>query len=143
MSSALFPIPQDTPISDDPKLSTFRFGLIWQRFLKAISDDMLAANIVNNLAPTSISSPTDLTPAQLRQTAQSIKYVLNANLCFVTVDLVDATTAPIVFNLPYTALITFDISGVKYAAGTKSVTLPSGTSYVRFWYIANSQKQGV
>lgn len=142
MSNALFPVPIDTPVSDETKFAGLKFGSIWMRFLKAISDDLLAANILNNLAPSTITSTATLTPAQLRATAQGIKWVLNANLCVVTVSLPESVAEPVEFALPFTAAAAFDVNGTFKPAGAKSVTIPAMTTYFRFWYIASATKQG-
>jgi hypothetical protein len=142
MSGKLFPVPVETPVSDDPKFGGLKFGAIWMRFLKAISDDLLAANIANNLPTTSITSPVvpDVSAPVLAATARAIKYVLNANLCVVTYYVPAALTVPIVFNLPFTALLAFDIDGAAYPEATKSVTIPANIAYLRFWYIASPGK---
>lgn len=146
MSEALFPVPVDQPLSDEPKYAGLKFGMVFQRFLKAISDDMLAANIVNNLAPTSIVSPVvpDMTQAQLNAIAKSVKYTLNANRCDVTYYNTEPLTVPLVINLPYTAALAFDIDGTVYAPTTatlvKQVTIPANTGYVRFWYVVQATR---
>lgn len=144
MSDALFPLPIDTPISDDPKFSAFKLGNVWNRFLKALSDDAMTANIAYNLLVTSISSPTadEVTKPVLSAAARSVKYVLNGNLCVVTYDYSAALSVPLVFQLPFTALLAFDIAGTYYPSGTTTVTIPAHTTYVRWWYLGNSRKQG-
>lgn len=140
MSQALFPIPTDTPVSDDPKFGPLRFGAIWLRFWKAISDDMLAANIVNNLPVTSITSPVepDVTKAVLRAAALAFKFTLNANRVECTYYNTTPLTVPLTLNLPYTAALAFDIAGTVYEPATLSVTIPANIGYVRFWYIAQA-----
>lgn len=140
MSDALFPIPTDTPVSDDPKFGALKFGMIWNRFFKAIGDDLLAANIVRNLPVTSITSPVvpDVTAATLKAAATAFKFTLNATRCEVTYYNTTPLAAPLVVNLPYTAALAFDIAGTIYAPETTSVTIPAATSYLRFWFVAKS-----
>jgi hypothetical protein len=145
MSQNLFPLPIDTPISDDPKWPV-KFGAVWNRFLKAIGDDMLAANIVNNAKVTDITSPTTSTVTQvvLNDAAKAFKYTLNANRCEVTYHNVAPLSVPLVINLPYTAALTFDVLGVMYAptpsAPIKAVTIPPTIGYVRFWYVIQTTR---
>ena len=142
MSLNLFPLPIDTPISDDSTWSGLKLCSVWNRFFKAISDDLLAANVVNNLPATSVSAE-GLTDPHLAATARAFKYALNANLCFVTYSVDAALSVPAVFQLPFAALLPFDFGGPVQPAGAKSITIPAGTAYLRFWYVVNPQKQGV
>lgn len=135
----VFPVPVETPISDDPKTSGLRFGMIWMRFLKAISDDLLAAGVVNNTPTSSVTAPA-LSDVQRAAAARAFKWVLNANLCLVTYD--NTESPALTVRLPFTALLAFDIDGTRYPAGTREVTIPAGTSYIRFWFIAQATKQG-
>lgn len=141
MSLNLFPLPIDTPISDDSKWSGLKLGNVWNRFFKAISDDLLAANVVNSLPATSVSA-VGLTDPQLAAAARAFKCVVNANLCFVTYSVDVALSVPAVFQLPFAALLPFDFDGTVQPAGAKSITIPAGAAYLRFWYIVNPQKQG-
>lgn len=142
MSLNLFPLPIDTPISDDSKWSGLKLGNVWNRFLKAISDDLLAANVVNNLPATSVSAA-GLTDPQLAAAARAFKYTLNANLCFVTYAAGETLpSVPATFNLPFSALLPFDFGSGPLPAGTRSITIPADTAYLRFWYVVNPQKQG-
>lgn len=141
MSLNLFPLPIDTPISDDSKWPGLKLGNVWNRFFKAISDDLLSANIANDLPATSVSAA-GLTDPQLAAAARAFKYILNANLCFVTYSVDAALSVPAVFRLPFSALLPFDFGGDAQPAGAKSITIPAGTAYLRFWYVVNPQKQG-
>lgn len=148
MSDALFPIPVETPVSDDPKFGALRFGAIWMRFWKAMSDDMLAAQIVNNLPVSSITSPlpdpAGTTQAQINAAARAFKYTLNANRCEVTYYNEAPLTVPLVVNLPYTAALAFDIDGVMYTPTSstliKQITIPANTGYTRFWYVIQTTR---
>lgn len=142
MSQNLNPLPIDTPISDEPKFSALKFGAIWNLFLKAMSDDMLAANIVNNLASSSITSPVAPTVTQtvLNATARAFKYTLHANRCEVTYYNETPLTDPLIVNLPYTAALAFDIDGVIQPPLTKSITIPANTGYIRFWYVVQATR---
>lgn len=140
MSNQTFPMPIDTPLGDDPK--AFRVGMAWSRFFKSISDSILKSNIIVNALPTAITSPTVPTVTQtvINTLASSFKYVLNANLCFITYSAAAPYSGSVVVNLPYTAALPFDFGGVTYPAGTKSVTIAPTTAYLRFWYVAEPTK---
>lgn len=140
MSNNLFPVPVETPISDDQKYSGIKFGAIWMRFFKVFTDDMLAANIVYNTALSSIIAP-GLTDIQRATAARACKYTINANICTMTYD--NTESPAFLLNLPYTALLAFDINGVRYPAGTKQVSIPLGVAYTRFWFVVQFAKQGV
>lgn len=142
MSDKIFPLPIDTPISDDQKFSAFKFGSVWNRFFKALSDDLMAANLVNNLAPSAIVSPVvpTVTQAQLNAAAKALKYTLNANRVDVTYYNDAPLSVALEIALPYTAALAFDFGGVTYAPGTKTVTIAPSTSYVRFWFVAQTTR---
>lgn len=136
---SVFPVPVETPISDESKHSGIRFGMIWMRFFKALSDDLLAATVVNNSATSTVTAPA-LTEIQRAAAARAFKWVLNGNVCLVTYD--NTTSPALTVQLPFTALLAFDVDGVRYPAGTKSIEIKAGTSYIQFWYIVQAAKQG-
>lgn len=111
MSKNLMPIPVGNPVLDNPN----SFNIAWQKYLKAIGDDMLTANKV--------------------QGSSTFKYVINANICFVTYSRDNAT--PEVVKLPYQSLLGFAIGTAIYPAGTKEVTFNALDSFVQFWYVVD------
>lgn len=111
MSKMLMPIPVGTPILDTPN----SFNITWQKYLKAIGDDLLTANRVMTVA--------------------NLQYTVNANIVACTYSRNNAT--PETINLPYPALLGFAIGSSIYPAGTKQVTLGALDSFVQFWYIAD------
>jgi hypothetical protein len=117
MSNKLFPVPVATPIIDRA-LNPNNFNITWQMYFKAIGDDLLTANIAYNSANNS-----------------NFKYVVNANLCICTYYVETASDKDIVITLPYTSLLAFDIDGLVLPPKTKTITIPAGTTYLRFWYI--------
>lgn len=125
MSNANFPIPTGTPVSDEPKYSGIRFGMIWNRFFKAIGDDVLRANTIT----TTKQDP-------------NLSYVINMSLVVVTWYSPTPLVAAKTIQLPYANALAFDtdIDATIHAPGTQTITLPSGTSYSRFWYVADLGK---
>lgn len=111
MSKMLMPIPVGNPVLDGPN----SFNIAWQKYLKAIGDDLLTANKV--------------------QTLGNLKYTINANICAGTYSRNNAT--PETITLPYPALLGFAIGATVYPAGTKQVTFGALDSLVQFWYIVD------
>lgn len=121
MSKQNFPIPTSTPICDETKYSGLRFGMIWNRFFKAIGDDVLKANTIT----TDRNLP--------------FSYVVNMNIVVVTW----YSQVPLpstVIQLPYPAALAFDAESTVHEPGTQSITIEAGTLYTRFWYIADFGK---
>src|ERR1035437_1879326 len=116
MSGNIFPAPVDTPITatDGPKKT---FSPPWERYLKALGDDALEAINVRNL----VGNP-------------SFKYTLNANHCDCTYWIPGDAAIDAVLALPFTALLSFDVNGTVYVAGTKTITIPKTVHYAHFWY---------
>ena len=106
MSKMLMPIPIGNPILDTPNA----FNIAWQKYLKAIGDDLLTANKV--------------------QVAGNFKYTINANICAGTYSGAGET-----ITLPYPALLGVAIGSEVYPAGTKQVTISD--AFVQFWYIVD------
>lgn len=123
MSNANFPIPTGTPVSDEPKYSGIRFGMIWNRFFKAIGDDVLRANTIT----TTKQDP-------------NLSYVINMSLVVVTWYSPTPLVAAKTIQLPYANALAFDTGNTIYAPGTQTITLQPGTSYLRFWYVADLGK---
>ena len=111
MSKMLMPIPVGSPILDAPN----SFNITWQKYLKAIGDDLLTANRV--------------------MTSGNLSYTINANICASTYARSNAT--PETVKLPYPALLGFAIGSTVYPAGTKEVTFGALDSFVQFWYIVD------
>lgn len=114
-------MPIETPLVDNTKL---QLSLPWERYLKYMGDDLLQANLTNN-------SKDNI----------DFKYTLNGNTCFCTYyqtgkGLSDPNNKLPNIILPYTALLAFDINGFVYAPGTTVITIPSGSTYIHFWYVA-------
>lgn len=111
MSKALFPIPVDTPILATPS----QFSPTWQRFFKSLSDDLLAASRSN--------------------VSGKLTWTLNGNAVFgVFQD--PAPGAAVDVALPLASKLPFEALGTVYPAGTKTITIPAGTAFCQFWFIA-------
>ncbi len=121
MSQNLFPIPVATPIQS--KDGGTGFTITWQRYFKAIGDDLMEANIVKDSA--------DQKP---------FKYVLNANLCVCNW----APSAPLgasaVVKLPFTSALPFEAFGTVYPAGTVRIAIPGDSAFHQFFYIIQPAK---
>lgn len=120
MSQSLFPIPVATPIQT--KEDGSGFSITWQRYFKAIGDDLMDANIIKNSA------------AQA-----AFKYVLNANVCFCNWAST-ALGADTVIALPFPAALPFEAFGTIYPAGTTQITIPSANTFDQFFYIVKPTK---
>ena len=121
MSQNLFPIPVATPIQS--KESGTGFTIAWQKYLKAIGDDLLAANIIKDSAGQA-----------------AFKYVLNANACFCNWAPTAALGAATVVALPFTAALPFEVFGAVYPAGTTEITIPATSVFAQFFYIIQPAK---
>lgn len=99
--------------------STESFTLPYSKYLKAIGDDLLTANKV------------------IDTSTNGFKYVINANVCFFTYYVAAASITDITVQLPYKALLAFDVLGTVYAPSTKVITIPAKTTYVHGWYICD------
>ena len=121
MSANLFPIPNETQVFD--KARPGFFAMVWQRFFKSISDDMLQANIAKN-----------------SMASKDFKYVLNVIHCDCNWLPSTPLVAPLVVDLPYTALLGFEVAGVFYPPGTTRISIPVGTTFSQFFYIAQPAK---
>lgn len=114
-----FPIPVQTPVLEG---NTNQFSAPWLRFLQAVGRDLVDMCVPRNAVE-----------------SQSMKYVVNGNLCFATFYQETASDKDLVFKLPFTALFAFDINGVIHAPSTTTITIPAGTTYARFWYVCRFQ----
>lgn len=97
--------------------------MIWNRFFKAIGDDVLKANTIT-----------------IEKIQPNLSYVVNMNIVIVTWYSQTPIQNPIVIKLPYPAALAFDIDAVVQEPGTQTTTLEVGTTYKRFWYIADFGK---
>jgi hypothetical protein len=111
------PMPVDTPIRD-LSVSRDTFSIPWMMYLKAIGDDALTANIAYNS----------------RQN-QNFKYVVNGCECRCIYYTATPSDKDQVLDLPYTALLAFDINGAVQVPGTTQISIPAGTGYINFTYI--------
>lgn len=116
MSQNLFPIPVATPFQS--KESGSGFTITWQRYFKAIGDDLMDANIVKD----SVNQ-------------KAFKYVLNANACFCNWAPSAALGVPAVVSLPFTSALPFSAFGTVYPAGTTQITIPGASAFEQFFYI--------
>lgn len=111
MSKMLMPIPVGNPVLDGPN----SFNIAWQKYLKAIGDDLLTANRVLSIG--------------------NLKYTINANICAGTYSRNSAD--PETINLPYPSQLGFQIGATIYPVGTKQVTFSATDTFVQFWYIVD------
>lgn len=121
MSQNLFPIPVATPFQS--KESGSGFTITWQRYFKAIGDDLMEANLIKDSA--------DQKP---------FKYVLNANLCVCNWAPSAALGVPVVVKLPFTSALPFEAFGVVYSTGTIQITIPGDSAFHQFFYIIQPAK---
>jgi hypothetical protein len=126
--NSVFPLPIDTPISDDSKYVGIRFGMVWNRFFKAISDMLLRSRMAMN--------------AEDSQSTRGFKYVTSGCAIFCTWVQPSGLVGDVVVSLPFPALLPFDIGATIYPAGTNQITILNATTYVRFWYVANLEAKG-
>jgi len=109
MSNMLFPIPVDSPILQTPN----QFSITWQKYLKAIGDDLLTAN-------------------KLITVQKDFKYTVNGNLLFYNFNRTVQGDVEIV--LPYQTKLKTKFDGKIYSEGTKSIIIFSGTDYLQDFY---------
>lgn len=117
MPSTLFPIPIDTPVMD----KSGKLSEAWARYFKGVGDVMTEANIVRR----SLSD-------------KRLQYTLSVNCCDCTWYSPTATTAPVDVDLPFEAVLPFDVAGMIYESGTRKVTIPPGSKLVRWWFQAKT-----
>lgn len=111
-----FPMPVQTPFTESA--TSKMFSMPWERFFKAVSDDLIDACLVKNTAVT------------------GFKYVLNGNLCVCNYYQVTPLAVDTTVVLPFAALLAFQVGQDVYPPGTKSVILPAGTAFEQFMFIA-------
>lgn len=133
MSKQLFPIPVTTPIMQNAGGN--QFGITWQKYLKAIGDDLLTANLVKDVTEQVQDPNFPLDPTKKITVNTGLKYTINANICACTFEA--TLTANKVLRLPYVSLLGFSVDSTVYPAGTKQVTIPAGTGFTQFWYIVD------
>lgn len=107
------------PVGGNVLQSTSTFTMPWMKYLKSIGDDLLTANKVVN------------------SNSKDFKYVINANICFFTYYTMEPSVVDIAIQLPYKALLAFDVAGVVYAPATKNISILANTSYVHGWYVCD------
>lgn len=110
MSKMLFPIPVDSPILQTPN----QFSITWQKYLKAIGDDLLTAN-------------------KIIQLTKEINYTVNGNLLFYNFQR-SSSVGDILIKLPYPNSLSFKFDGVMYNKGSNQVTINAGTDYLQDFY---------
>lgn len=126
--NAPFPLPIDTPICEDLKYSSIKFGGIWNRFFKAIVDALLKSRQAQN--------------ALDDQRSKGFKYVVNGCLISCVWVRPSTTTSDIVIELPFPSLFPFQDTLTQYPANTKTITIAASTTYTSFWYLANLEAKG-
>lgn len=130
MTKNLFPIPVGTPITDSPN----QFSITWQKYLKAMGDDLLLGNKVSQQMepdPSDIDSRTG--NPKLKPTG--MQFVPNG--CMIAcVFQRPAGSVRTDFALPFPAALPFEALGAVQATGTNRLTIPVGTAFCQFWYIA-------
>lgn len=133
MSRSLFPIPVTTPIMQNAGGN--QFGITWQKYLKAVGDDLLTANKVVDVK-TLVQDPNyPLDPTKKISVNTGLKYTVNGNTCLCTWDRLLAGDLELV--LPYTALLKFAVGSTVYNAGTKKVSFSTGNDFAQFWYVVD------
>lgn len=133
MSKALFPIPVTTPIMQNAGGN--QFSIAWQKYLKAVGDDLLTANLVKDVTELVQDPNFPLDPTKKISVNTGLKYTVNANICACTFDKQLAADKELV--LPYTSLLGFAVGSTVYPAGTKRIIIPASTAFVQFWYVVD------
>jgi len=133
MSKQLFPIPVTTPIMQNAGGN--QFSITWQKYLKAVGDDLLTANLVKDVTEQVQDPNFPSDPTKKISVPTGLKYTINANICACTFDKTLAFDKEII--LPYVSLLAFKVDSVLYPAGTKRITVPASTAFVQFWYIVD------
>lgn len=117
-----FPLPVQTPFVDSK--DDRNFSITWERFFKAVSDDLIDATLVKN----------SKTPG--------CKYVLNGNICACTYYVIDPVAADVKVALPFPALLAFQAGVSVYPPGTTTVVIPAGSAFEQFWFVAALTQPG-
>lgn len=128
MSKNLIPIPVGNPVLDNPNA----FNIAWQKYLKAIGDDLLTANLVKNVTE-QIPDPNN--PSKMITVNTGLQYTINANICACVFN--KQLVADKVIALPYPSLLAFEFNGAVLPAGTKNITVPVAVQFLQFWYIVD------
>lgn len=109
MSNMLFPVPVDTPIL----MSNTQFNITWQKYLKAVGDDLLTANKIITID-------------------KDFNYTINGNQCFY--NYYRTSEGDISIQLPYKSALPFKISNVLYIKGTNRIIIPSTIDFLQDFY---------
>ena len=129
MSKSLFPAPVVGPVMQSKDAN--QFSMPWNKYLKALGDDMLTANRVDNAKVCSDMNK-----------LKSFKSTVNGNLCYWTYYTDTPALVDLVYDLPYASLLAFDVTTITgtvsvYGPGTKRVTVPANTTLLRGWYVVD------
>lgn len=134
MSKMLMPIPVGNPVLDGPNA----FNIAWQKYLKAIGDDLLTANKVQNITEVIQNPNYPNDPTKKLTVNTGLQYVVNGNTCSCIFD--KQLTADKTIALPYPALLRFEAGGTIYPVGTKSITFTVAVPFMQFWYVVDFGK---
>ena len=132
MSRNVFPIPPaGTPILEE---GGKQFAPVWMRYLKALGDEWVTANRVSRQQE---ADPTDIDPrtGKPRLKDTGLQFVANGNALFCVFQR-PTGSAKTTFSLPFPAALQFDALGAVQPSGASSVTIPVGTDFAQWWYIA-------
>lgn len=145
-----YPVPVNTNLLESGALS-----LTWQRYLKMLGDYAVRGAIPTEIIPdtseTNYIGTVSALPdtAELGQTcrytnhtyiyngsnwSKSPSFILVGAWCNVQIDMGLAVDAEFVLNLPFESALPFKYEGAEYLAGTKSITIPSGTRVIQCSY---------
>ena len=125
MSRNVFPIPPSgTPILEP---TGNQFAPVWMRYLKALGDEWVTANRV------SVQQETD--PTTKKPVATGLRFTPNGNAIFCVFQRPTGSVKT-AFSLPFPAALPFEALGAVQASGTASVTIPAGTDFAQWWYLA-------
>lgn len=125
MSRNVFPIPPaGTPILEE---GGKQFAPVWMRFLKALGDEWLTANRV--------SRQQEIDPATQKPRPTGLQFTPNGNAIFCVFQRPTGSTKT-AFSLPFPAALPFEALGAVQDSGASSVTIPAGTDFAQWWYIA-------
>lgn len=140
MASKLFPIPQDTPYTDG---NPSKFNMLWLRFFKAMSDNLLAGSTIKYIGSDYTTSTTDFTSPRYAPIApvvvKDFSYIINNCIVFCTYSSATALATALTIPLPVKPALAFDVNGTIYPADTAQIILPISTQYVRFWYVTSKE----
>lgn len=145
-----YPIPISSKSIEDGSISQ-----VFLRYLKSLGDYAVRGAIPTEIIPDTSETNYIGTVSALPETAElgqtcrytnhtyiyngsnwskSPSFILVGAWCNVQIDMGLSVDAEFVLNLPFQSALPFKYEGAEYLAGTKSITIPSGTRVIQCSY---------